>query len=166
MSERNTITRECLRSILDYDAETGVFTWRVTKSNRAPAGSIAGVVGVIGYVVIGVDKRRLLAHRLAFVWMTGELPEEIDHINGVRSDNRWVNLRPCTRSQNNANRPPRPSKSGEPGVYKDPRSNSWIAEVCFGGKRVWQRSFKTKELAATARRRKHAEIYGEFVRVS
>ena len=166
MSERNIITRDYLRSILNYDPETGVFTWRLTKSNRASKGSVAGVVNAIGYVMIGVDKRRMLAHRLAFIWVNDELPTEVDHINGVRSDNRWSNLRPCTRSQNNANRPPRKSKSGEIGVYKDAKSNIWMAEVCFGGKKVWQEAFKTKELAADARRRKHAEIYGEFVRQS
>jgi hypothetical protein len=98
--------------------------------------------------------------------MADELPDEVDHINGVRSDNRWSNIRPCTRSQNNANRPPRKSKSGEPGVYKDSKSNIWMAELCAGGKKIWSQSFKTKELAAAARRRKHAEIYGEFVRQS
>ena len=90
-------------SLLDYEPNSGVFTWKRPVSNR-PAGSVAGSVNAIGYHVIAIAGKDYGAHRIAYLMMTGRKPPSaIDHINGIRSDNRWENLRLATTSQNAMN---------------------------------------------------------------
>jgi len=97
------LTQETLQSVLDYNPETGVFTRLVNFAPGALAGSIAGGINKLGYTVISIGLYRLYLHRLAFLYMIGEIPEEVDHINGSPSDNRWENLRGCTHAQNMQN---------------------------------------------------------------
>lgn len=98
------LTQERLRSLLDYSPETGKFKWLVRRSNIA-AGVAAGTLMCNGYLCIRVDKRLHLAHRLAWLWVTGDAPLlQVDHINGDRADNRFCNLRLATNSQNQQNR--------------------------------------------------------------
>ena len=95
------IDAETLRAMLDYDLETGVFRWRVTLSNRAPAGTIAGARNGGGYMQIRVWGCIRAAHRLAWLYVHGVWPpEDVDHINRVRHDNRLANLRLASRSEN------------------------------------------------------------------
>jgi len=98
-----TLTQRRLHELLHYDAATGVFTWRVDHAlNRA--GAAAGKSGG-GSLKIGIDGVRYFAHRLAWLYMTGKLPtNEIDHRNGVSTDNRWNNLRDVDHSVNQQNR--------------------------------------------------------------
>lgn len=99
------LTAERLHEVLNYDIETGHFTWRITRP-KAIAGRRAGGLRPNGYILLRVDYRFDTAHRLAVLWMTGAWPKHpqvVDHINGVRSDNRWINLRcvePFVNSQN------------------------------------------------------------------
>jgi hypothetical protein len=89
---------------LSYNPETGLFIWR-TKRGRKSANSVAGSVGDRGYILINAFGKRMYAHRLAVLAMTGEFPPDVvDHINGDKSDNRWGNLRSCTQSVNMENR--------------------------------------------------------------
>lgn len=98
------LTSERLRELLDYDPETGVFTNRFSRG-AAKAGAVAGrSIGSSGYLRIMVSGRHYLAHRLAWLYMTGEWPkEEVDHINRDKIDNRWANLREATRTDNAIN---------------------------------------------------------------
>ena len=97
------ITQARLKELLRYDPETGVFTWRATGKGRR-LNRQAGTVQATGYLTITIDWRIHLAHRLAFLYVVGDWPpNEIDHIDGDQSNNRWCNLRPATRSQNMAN---------------------------------------------------------------
>jgi hypothetical protein len=81
-----------LRELLSYDPKTGMFTWRIRSARRVHIGDVAGGVNGRGYLTIRVDGRQYLAHRLAFLHMTGSWPkkEHIDHINMDRADNRWA----------------------------------------------------------------------------
>ena len=94
---------EVLKSHLNYDPDTGKFTW-IKNAIGQLCGQKAGTILSTGYVGIVLDNKKYLAHRLAFVWMGQEAPEHTDHINRIKHDNRWCNLRACTRSENSFNR--------------------------------------------------------------
>lgn len=98
------ITAEELRRLLHYSQESGLFTRRVRTNPCVQVGDVVATPHPRGYVLVSVGARKYLAHRLAWLYMTGEWPEvEIDHRNRVRSDNRWDNLREATTSQNRQN---------------------------------------------------------------
>jgi len=99
------LTQKVLRTLLKYDPMTGEFVWRVSVNPRAMAGKTACVCRSKGYAVIQVDGVQYAAHRLAWLYVHGVWPtEQLDHINGVRDDNRMVNLREATSAQNHQNR--------------------------------------------------------------
>lgn len=100
------LTQTRLKELLFYNPETGNFTWLVRSADRIKIGQTAGCLDKTnGYISIKVDKRRYTGHRLAYLYMTGEFPTEIDHINRNRADNRWENLRNVPHSINMKNRP-------------------------------------------------------------
>lgn len=143
---------------VSYDPETGLFR-RNFSSGGQKVGSIAGRRTGGAYTAVGVHGRQYLAHRLAFKIMTGREPGEvIDHINGDKQDNRWANLREATLRENSANSI-RKSESGIKGVTQCKRTGKWLASITF---QVRLGRFDTKEEAADASRKKHAEVYGEF----
>jgi hypothetical protein len=103
-----TLTQQRLHELLHYDPSTGAFTWRVAPNRRIIAGSVAGVTETNGYRRIRIDGRQYGAHRLAWLYMHGEFPpNDIDHINRTRDDNRSTNLRAVTRKENMTNVAPR-----------------------------------------------------------
>lgn len=109
------MSQDQLRSILRYDPEMGAFTWLVQRGSRVRPGSIAGSVQTGGYRQIVINGQAYVAHRLAWFAHYGEWPtRQIDHINGVRDDNRIANLRLATQRQNAINSRRRlPSSTGE-----------------------------------------------------
>lgn len=105
------------------------------------------MVNTAGYVVIGVDRRLHYAHRLAWLYVYAAWPRRyIDHINGCRADNRLVNLRDVTQSENSANRCVRPLQ----GVYKPKNSGRYAAEIKCQGKKTFLGMFDTAEAAHKA----------------
>jgi len=101
------LTQEKLKILLHYDAETGIFTNRITRGSRSVAGNITGSEDVYGYWIIHIESRPYKAHRLAWLYMTGAWPKgDIDHINELKCDNRFVNLREVNRSKNVSNQGP------------------------------------------------------------
>ena len=107
------ITQEYLKSILDYNLDTGIFTWKVNKSKRSNIGDVAGW-SYNGYVSIEIDNKPYKAHRLAWLYVYGEIPKNlIDHVNNNRADNRISNLRKATYQENSENyKTPKTNKSG------------------------------------------------------
>lgn len=99
------ITQPELKEILEYNEETGEFTWLVAKGNRVRVGQIAGSLNKgHGYIEIGIDNKLHYAHRLVWLYHFGNLPDEqIDHINGDRANNRVENLRESSRYMNARN---------------------------------------------------------------
>jgi hypothetical protein len=87
------LTQSRLKEILDYDPDTGVFKWRRSNLPKIRSGDTAGVIRGDGQVAIKLYKRWRQAHRLAYLYMTGEIPGNIYHIDKDKSNNRWSNLR-------------------------------------------------------------------------
>lgn len=132
------LTQARLKSLLHYDPETGVFTWRVKCGTRGRIGAIAGYLHPRGYTRIHMNKTTFDAHRLAWLYVYGEwASEEIDHINRVRSDNRIVNLRKVSRSANIQNSSiRRDNTSGAKGVCWHKAANKWCARISINRKRL------------------------------
>jgi hypothetical protein len=96
-------TQSELRALFDYDPESGILTWKVGKRT----GYAVGSVGKAGYLYVKIaNVRNVRVHRVIWKWMTGEDPTlDVDHIDRVRTNNRWKNLRTLTRAQNCRNTP-------------------------------------------------------------
>jgi hypothetical protein len=124
---------ERLRQLLRYSPETGRFYWRVSRGGVA-AGTEAGSRSQThGYRVIGIDGAFHLAHRLAWLYVHGRHPGEIDHINRNPTDNRIANLREISRRENSWNRAAR-GRSGIKGVRA--RGRNWLARITGNGKEI------------------------------
>ena len=164
----NSLTVDRLHEAYLYEPDTGNFI-RLQETNsyggKAKVGEVAGHIGNTGYIRIGLDGRVYLAHRLAWFYMTGEWPSRyIDHINMIKTDNRWSNLRAATMSQNQANTKRRKDNtSGYKGVTKTP-FNTWQAKTMFNGKKISLGTYDTPEEAFAAYRKAAEELFGDFHR--
>lgn len=157
----NDLTAQRLRSILDYDSESGEFTWRGGRVGIRPGSKAGSFNNPNGSLRIKVDGRLYCLHRLAWLYVHGRWPVEfLDHINRDRSDNRIKNLRECSKSQNlhNMRRNPR---SGFKGVRME-RSGRWSCKIIAFGKRYHIGTFDTREEAFEAYKEKAREVHGEF----
>ncbi len=128
------LTQERLRALLHYDPETGAFTWRVVWGSgvaRRQPGDRAGFANGDGQIRIGIDGKQHCAHRLAWLYMTGEWPKGlVDHKDLDRSNNRWSNLRAATKSQNTANSGLHVNNtSGLKGVSWNKKENKWQVNI-------------------------------------
>ncbi len=151
------VTYERIREVLDYDPETGILVWKVSPDRRPQwigefAGKVAGYLNRAGYITVSIDDHPQLAHRMIWLWMTGALPKvTIDHSNGIRSDNRWCNIREATRSENSHNgRLPLDNTSGYVGVSFHKSYGKYRAQIMAKGKRYWLGAFDTPEEAYAA----------------
>lgn len=167
-------SQEVLRQLLDYDPETGALTWRrrpthvFTRGKRQKASANAWNRRFAGQPAFQTDhgngyrsgsiwKRRCFAHRVVWMWMIGDEPECIDHINGDRSDNRWGNLRAVGRAENSRNSAmPYTNTSGHIGVSFQKSSGKW--ETYIGDGNTCKRLGRFKCLTAAVVARKSAEV--------
>lgn len=147
---KKELSAERLRELLHYQPETGLFMWLTSRGGAVKAGALAGTLNTWGYAQIKIDGRLHLAHRLAWIYMTGKWPEkDIDHVNRVKSDNRWVNLREVTASQNMQNRLMyRNNTSGFRGVSWSRQANRWQARIKVSGKLIHLGYCNTPEAAS------------------
>ena len=157
-----------LRALLRYDPDTGRWTWLVNHGRwgRIPAGIGTGTTNTHGYRVIRVDGRNYLCHRLAFLYMTGEWPrEEVDHRDMDRSNDRWVNLREATKSENSMNRSVQANtKSRRKGVQWMEANKKWRAYIREDRKFRHLGLFNTIDEASTAYAEAANRLHGEFAR--
>ena len=156
------ITQEELKEQLNYDHETGIFTWLIAKAGLT-VGSIAGGLQQNGYIYIKINAKLYKAHRLAFLYMTDEIPSNVDHIDMVKNNNKWANLRPATKSENNRNRTSRKDNTtGFKGVSFHKRVKKFIARCTTDKGRVHLGVFDTAELASLAYQSFAKLHHGEF----
>lgn len=152
-----------LRALIHYDPTTGALMW-------APASGRHGHVGTrtkAGYIQIGWRFGKMYVQRLIWKYMTGRWPRDfIDHINGVRDDNRWCNLREASTQLNAVNcKLPKTNTSGYRGVCRARcKSKPWRAQVWVGGKRKALGNFATPEEAHAVYVAAAQELYGTFAR--
>jgi hypothetical protein len=166
--ENNLVTVERLRSLFNYDQHIGVFTRRVAvgRHGRHKALHKAGTKQNFGYIVIAVDHRRYVAHRLAWLYVYGVWPsDDVDHINGDKSDNRIFNLRLATRAQNMQNvAKHKHNKSGAKGVSWMNTRSKWRAYIFVGYKQIHLGLFSSFNRAVEARKLAeqtyHSHAYG------
>lgn len=137
-------------SELSYDPDNGLFVW-VKARKGVRVGSAAGSENKSGYVQIGFEGALYYAHRLAFFFMDGEMPREhVDHVNGVRSDNRWENLRRCSRLQNAQNLAKRGNRKHDLPTGVSPNGSGFLAQIKSSGKNYYLGTYKTPDEASGA----------------
>jgi hypothetical protein len=158
-----------LQEVLDYNPETGVFTWLVRLSPKGNPGEPAGTINKNGYRRIGIDRKQYLAHQLAWFYFYGEPPEdEIDIKNGKNDDLRITNLRLASRAENAQNRKRHTSNStGFKGVatFNRPHHRAkYRSSIRVNGKRIFLGLFHTPEDAYAAYCAAAKKYHGEFAR--
>ena len=156
---KNMITQEELKNILHYDSESGIFTWLKTINSRAVKGTNPSSIRS-GYLSLQYNKQKYYQHRLAFLYMTGRIPKEVDHINRDKLDNRWNNLRASNRSSNlgNINKYSN-NKVGYKGVRV--QNSKYRAEISKEGIKYHLGYFSDIVDAAKAYDKKAKELYGK-----
>lgn len=148
------LTQERLKELLHYDPDTGVFIWKVKIADKIIIGDVAGYKRGGGYVLIGIYGIKYLAHRLVWLYAHGGFPpEQIDHINQIKDDNRIVNLRAVSRTENLRNRKlPSNNTSGFIGVGWVKQSKRWCARITVKNKLIQLGSYTDISDAISARK--------------
>lgn len=146
MRKRTAAEYDALLLDLDVDVETGVVFWNKTVTSRAVIGAAAGAVcSTTGYLMIGHRKKYFLAHRVVYYKATGVLPDMLDHMDGVRTNNALANLRPASYRVNNANI--HSSRGKLQGTTYEASRGKWKAAIRIGEKSVNLGRFDTAEQA-------------------
>ena len=134
----SSLTQARLQELLSYNPESGIFTWKLSNSNRVTVGSIAGSLRQHGYWYIGIDGKYYGAHRLAVLYITGQFPESVvDHLDRDRANNKWTNLQ-CTSTAINIRRQdtPKHNTSNCKNVSWSKRANKWLVQISVNYKRI------------------------------
>ena len=158
------LTQSELKSQLNYDSETGIFTWKISKSGIKNINQIAGNVDIYGYHRIKINQKIYKAHRLAWLYIYGEMPKnKIDHINRIKNDNRICNLREATISQNGFNQNlNKRNTSGFRNVSWNKRNKKWIVALRCNKKQIFIGTFDDVDLANQAAIKARNIYFGVF----
>jgi hypothetical protein len=162
---KRILTQEELKSQLHYDPDTGIFTRLVSAKNKL-LGVVSNGTTSTGYIKISVFGVSYFSHRLAWLYMFGDFPEDmIDHVNGIKTDNRLKNLRIANKKENARNYGlPKNNTSGSKGVYWSKDRNKWYSKCELNGVQYHLGMFINKDDAIIARADFAKKHYGEFYR--
>lgn len=154
------LTQSRLKTLLHYDPITGDFTRLLATSRRTKVGDLVSCPDKNGYMRVMLDRNNYMLHRLAFLYMTGEIPSEVDHIDRNPMNNAWSNLRATTRLENNLNRGTQKNNtSGHTGVIRRANGN-WSSRIRVNGKCIVLGTFTSIDDAIKARRAAELEFWG------
>jgi len=156
-----------LNQLLRYDPESGEIYWIAPGKGRIKKKS-AGTKEISGYKGIVINGKRIRAHIIAWALYNGKWPDDqIDHINGIKTDNRIINLREATNLQNGKNfRIKSNNKSGVTGVYWDKDNNKWAAVIKVNHKQIRLGRFVDFADAVKARQGAEIKYFGEWGRAN
>lgn len=157
------LTVEMVSNIISYNKDSGEFTWMERRGGKSLAGTKAGSVKSTGYVLISLYGHRYRAHHLAWFIINGSFPSMLDHVNGIRSDNRICNLREANHSQNMMNkRFNKKHSTSARGVYVDSRTGKYRVEVSIDSGKFRSKSIDNLEDAEALSRKIRSALHGEF----
>lgn len=154
------LAQERVKELFDYDPEFGLLTYKIKVNTKRDIGDQVGWLDD-GYRKMLIDYKQYKVHRIIYLWMTGEFPKnDTDHINGNKSDNRWLNLRDATRSENSRNR--RLNKNNSSGFcgVSIKENGSWQSSIRVKGKNKILGTFE--DIADAINARKQANIKYNF----
>lgn len=158
-----------LKNILNYDPDSGIFTWKVKTCRKVTIGKEAGAISKANplaapYLVLNFDGTRYKLHILAYFYMTGKwLPGNIDHEDGNTLNNKFLNFRIATRKEQNTNKAKhRDGVCKYKGIHFNKRTNRYVAEIMNNRVKYHLGSFDTQEEAAKAYEIKSKELHKEF----
>lgn len=169
IENREDLTQDILESVLSYNKDSGDFVWKKSVSQSCRKGSKAGTVSDgkgTNYITISISRNFFYAHRLAWLYVTGEWPEnQIDHINGNGMDNRWVNLRLANFTENACNVGLRKNNtSGYKNVTWDKTCNKWLVQIQKDYVVRYAGWFDNLQDAVQISKVKRQEIHKEYAR--
>lgn len=148
------LTQQRVRDLLSYNPDTGTFVWIKPTARRVRVGDLAGYNDGGGYLRVSIDGKKIKNHRLVWLYVYGYLPDgDIDHINGIKDDNRISNLRFVSHKDNSRNRAMNVNnRSGVTGVRLDKKINKWVAYIRIDGIQNYLGSHDDKFNAICARK--------------
>lgn len=153
-------SQDQLKNLLSYDPDTGIFAWAVARGTKIKPGFIAGCPNTDGYIKIVYMRRTYSAHRLAFLYMTGSYPEaEVDHVDGNPQNNKWANLRACSRQENMQNKLPNKGRKIGSLVGANRNLERWISRISSNGTQIHIGVYETEFEAHQAYLVKKAELH-------
>lgn len=160
----NMLNIQYLKTLLNYNPINGEFTWLMCPRKQIKKGTSAGYICDRGYIKIMIDNKNYRAHRLAYLFMEGKSLDEnidIDHINGIKNDNRWCNLREATRSQNCMNKY---KKNSLCSIKERKRKSYNVFEVSVNvnGKQIYIGIYKNIDEAKIASTNARKKYHGDF----
>lgn len=156
-------SKELILERVSYDPDTGIFLRKMKTNRNQVIGEQVGTLSSEGYLIIQIEKVKYYAHRLAYFLLTGEQPVSVDHVNGLRTDNRAVNLRAATRCQNvyNMKKTIR-NRSGHKNIHWNNRSQKWDVHMHANKKSHWGGCYSSIEDAVEASNALRIKLHGEF----
>ena len=157
-------TIEQIKTLFRYDPETGKCFWRTNFRFPSMVGKEAGSLKNNGRYLVSIGRRYFPRSRIAYILMENRVPDLVDHINGIPSDDRWSNLREVNSAQNRWNVEIRPTPAGLPQGVTKLKSGHFKARLMCNGKRYSVYYFSTAEEAAAAIADLRARLCGEFLR--